>query len=87
MSSSSTSEQSLVRLSYREKVPVGAMKEIIQTCLQEKLTGFQYEGEKCHEAAKSLSDTIRIRLKNLGYQRYKYIVQVIIGERREQGVR
>jgi superfamily I DNA and RNA helicase len=49
--------------------------------------GAQYEGEKCNESAKVLSDTIRSRLKNLGFQRYKFIVQVVIGERREQGIR
>ena len=80
-------DQNVIRLTYREKVPVSAMKEIILACLQEKLTGAQYEGEKCNEAAKSLSDTIRVRLKNLGFARYKYVVQVVIGERREQGVR
>ena len=76
----------LTELSYREKVPVAAMKEIIHECLIEKLTGAQYEGEKCNEAAKQLADTIRNRLKSLDYDRYKFIVQVLIGERREQGV-
>ena len=77
----------VVRLTYREKVPVSTMKEIIQVCLQERLTGCQYEGEKCNEAAKQISVAIRTRLKNLGFQRYKFVVQVVIGERREQGVR
>lgn len=79
-------EDAIIKLSYKEKVPVAAMKEIIHDCLQEKLANFQYDGEKCNEAAKSLSDTIRMRLKTLGYERYKYIVQVFIGERREQGM-
>lgn len=76
----------LTELSYREKVPVTAMKEVIHDCLTEKLTGQQYEGEKCHEAARQLADTIRNRLKLLDYDRYKFVVQVLIGERREQGV-
>lgn len=79
-------EEAIIKLSYKEKVPVATMKEIIRNCLQERLTNFQYDGEKCNEAAKQLSDTIRIRLKSLGYDRYKYIVQVLIGERREQGM-
>jgi len=77
----------VVRLSYREKVPVGTMKEIVAAALQERLQGAQYEGEKCGEAARGLADTIRNRLKNLGYDRYKFCVQVLIGERRDQGVR
>jgi len=83
---SSQSEDAILKLSYKEKVPVAVMKDIIHNCLNEKLTGFQYDGEKCNEAAKQLSDTIRMRLKGLGYDRYKYIVQVLIGERREQGM-
>ena len=63
------------------------MKEIIQACLVERLTGTMYDGEKCNESAKVLSETIRGRLKNLGFQRYKFVVQVVIGERREQGIR
>jgi hypothetical protein len=76
----------ITELSYREKVPISAMKEIIHECLIEKLTGQQYEGEKCNEAAKQLADLIRNRLKSLDYDRYKFVVQVLIGERREQGV-
>jgi hypothetical protein len=76
----------ITELSYREKVPVVAMKEILHDCLVERLTGHSYEGEKCNEAAKQLADIIRNRLKSLGYDRYKFIVQVLIGERRDQGV-
>lgn len=76
----------VIKLSYKEKVPVVAMKEILTFCLQEKLASMQtYDGEKCNEAAKVLCDTIKNRLKLLGYDRYKYVVQVLIGERREQG--
>ena len=39
------------------------------------------------DTAKQLSDNIKAKLKALGYERYKYIVQVLIGERRDQGVR
>lgn len=85
--STTATEQNIMRLTYREKVPVTTMREIIQACLQERLTGAQYEGEKCNESAKILSDMIRSRLKNLGFQRYKFVVQVVIGERREQGIR
>jgi len=77
----------VIKLSYKEKVPVVAMKEILTFCLQEKLASMQlYDGEKCNEAAKVLCDTIKNRLKLLGYDRYKYVVQVLIGERREQGM-
>ncbi len=80
-------DESLIKLSYREKVSVAAMKEAIHNCLTEKLTGATYDAEKCNEYSKTLSDTIRNRLKSLnGSDRYKFIVQVIVGEKREQGM-
>ena len=48
---------------------------------------FYHKGEKCSEIIKSTSDLIRNRLRQLGYARYKFVVQVVLGERREQGVR
>ena len=80
-------DQNVIKLSYREKVPVIAMKEILQNCLQEKLAGVQYEGDRCGNLSKTIADIIRNRLKTLNYERYKFVVQVIIGERREQGIR
>jgi len=77
----------VVRLTYREKVPVAAMKQIMQDAMAEMLANMKYDGEACAEVAKTLSDTIRDRLKGLPYQRYKYVCQVAIGERREQGVK
>ena len=82
----SNSNSRLTEISYREKVPVTLMREIIHECLVERLTGQTYEGEKCNEAAKQMADVIRNRLKALDYDRYKYIVQVLIGERRDQGI-
>lgn len=86
-SSGATGEEQIIKLGYKEKVPIQAMKDVLKECLQERLAGMhQYDGEKCNEAAKVLCDTIRIRLKSMGYDRYKFIVQVLIGEKREQGL-
>jgi hypothetical protein len=86
MSNASSSEP-LARLQYKDKVPVQAMKEILQLCLREQLQGCKYDGDKAGEWSKTLSDTIKDKLKGLGYDRYKFVVQVVIGERREQGIR
>lgn len=79
-------EELTIKLSYKEKAPVSTMKEIIKNCLEEKLNNALYDGEKCNEAAKVLSDMIKNKLKALGLERYKFIVQVLIGERRDQGI-
>lgn len=81
------SSEPIARLQYKEKVPVQAMKEILQACVQEQLKDSKYDGDKAGEWSRTLSDTIKDKLKGLGYDRYKFVVQVIIGERREQGVR
>ena len=75
------------RLSYKEKVSVSTLKEILKRSLDEELMGRKYDHEECGESTKKLSDSIRNKLKELGHTRYKFIVQVSIGERREQGVR
>jgi hypothetical protein len=86
-STTTTVSEPIAKLSYKEKVPVQAMKEILQVCIQEQLKDSKYDGEKAGEWSKTLSDSIKNKLKGLGYDRYKFIVQVVIGERREQGVR
>ncbi len=40
-----------------------AIKEIIQNCLNDKLNGVTYESDKCGQLTKTISDTIRNRLK------------------------
>jgi len=84
---STTVSEPIAKLQYKEKVPVQAMKEILQRCLQEQFKDGKYDGDKAGEWSKTLSDTIKNKLKDLGYDRYKYVVQVVIGERREQGIR
>ena len=77
----------IIRLQYKEKVSVSAMKEILKITLEDKLTNLIYDNDKCDDVVKSLTNDIRIKLKGLGHERYKYVVQVLLGERREQGIR
>jgi hypothetical protein len=39
------------------------------------------------QTAKELSDQVKDRVKELGYLRYKLLVQVTIGEKKGQGIR
>jgi len=83
----SAPSSNVVKLSYREKVPVAAMKDVLKTCMTEKLTGAKYDGDESSESVKQLSDLIRNKMKELGSDRYKFVIQVALGERRDQGVR
>uniref|UniRef100_A0A8C9NQP1 Dynein light chain Tctex-type 2B n=1 Tax=Serinus canaria TaxID=9135 RepID=A0A8C9NQP1_SERCA len=62
------------------------VKECIRAILKEKLANVQYIPEEMPELTKSLSDTIKDRLKKEGFDRYKMVVQVVIGEQRGEGV-
>jgi hypothetical protein len=80
-------EPNIVRLTYKEKVPISSMKEILKVTLEDKLTNLNYDNDKCDDVVKNLTNDIRAKLKGLGYDRYKFVVQVLLGERREQGIR
>eukprot|EP00249_Psilotum_nudum_P004137 c17673_g1_i1 orf=247-606(-) len=62
----------------------GKAKVIIQTVLKERLTGIVYDGEAAAGWAREICDTIKGRLKEMEYERYKIVVQATIGERRGQ---
>uniref|UniRef100_A0A8C3KMV9 Tctex1 domain-containing protein 2 n=1 Tax=Calidris pygmaea TaxID=425635 RepID=A0A8C3KMV9_9CHAR len=62
------------------------VKECIHAILKEKLANVQYDPEEMPQLTKSLSETIKDRLKEEGFDRYKMVVQVVIGEQRGEGV-
>ncbi|XP_067669145.1 dynein light chain Tctex-type protein 2B-like isoform X2 [Haliotis asinina] len=71
---------------WKEFRPV-TVKEMIHVVLAEHLTGKVYNSEETTELTKTISDEIKTKLKELGYDRYKFIVQVVIGEQRGEGVK
>ena len=72
----------------REKFRPGRVKEIIKEILTLKLDSvLQYQVETIQTLTKEISETIKQRLKELNLPRYKYVVQVFIGEQKGQGVR
>ncbi|NXM92063.1 TC1D2 protein, partial [Oenanthe oenanthe] len=62
------------------------VKECIHAILKEKLTNVEYIPEEIPQLTKSLSEIIKDRLKEEGFDRYKMVVQVVIGEQRGEGV-
>ncbi|XP_074658086.1 dynein light chain Tctex-type protein 2B-like isoform X2 [Tubulanus polymorphus] len=63
------------------------VKEMLHMVLSEHLSGKEYNGEEATDWSKIISDEIKSRLKDMGYDRYKFIVQVVIGELRGEGVK
>ncbi|XP_005099248.2 tctex1 domain-containing protein 2 [Aplysia californica] len=59
---------------------------MLKQILEAHLDGFTYNPKFTPTMTKVLSDEIKERSKGLGFERYKLVVSVVLGERREQGL-
>ncbi|KNC46368.1 uncharacterized protein AMSG_02820 [Thecamonas trahens ATCC 50062] len=71
----------------RHKFKQRVAKAIIAEVLDEMLKGEAYHPEQSSRLAREVSDEIKHRLKGLDLPRYKFAVQVVIGQQHGQGVR
>ncbi|XP_076441082.1 dynein light chain Tctex-type 5-like [Babylonia areolata] len=62
------------------------VEELIQTTLNEHLKDRSYHPSVATLLCRKLSDDLRDRVKKLGFDRYRLVVSVAMGERRDQGV-
>lgn len=76
-----------IRPNFKQKFRPVAVKAIIHDVLHEELSGKQYNSEEATSWSKHISDTVKEKLKDLDLERYKFVVQVIIGEQRGEGVK
>mmetsp|Transcript_30790 Transcript_30790/g.101033 ORF Transcript_30790/g.101033 Transcript_30790/m.101033 type:complete len:97 (+) Transcript_30790:2202-2492(+) len=76
-----------LRPAYGMRASPTVMKEIMREVLTEALAGQTYQGDQVQQQTKSIADNVKDRLKALNLPRYKYMVQVVIGEQRGEGVR
>lgn len=85
---SETQEPSFqIRPSFEQKFRPGAVKDIITTVLNDSLSGKVYDANKVTNWCKDISTNIKNKIKVMGYDRYKIVVEVVIGEQRGEGVR
>ncbi|KAL5005217.1 hypothetical protein ScPMuIL_018673 [Solemya velum] len=77
----------IIRPNYQHKFRPISVKECIHLVLNEHLTGKEYSAEETTEWSKAISDDIKVKLKDMGYDRYKFVIQVVIGEQRGEGVK
>jgi len=63
------------------------VKEIIRNVLKEELSGKEYEQSETSSRTKNIANMIKEKLKDLNLPRYKFMVQVVIGEMKGAGVR
>lgn len=63
------------------------VKECMHAVLMEHLYNKEYQQATASEDTKLLVELIKNKIKDLGYDRYKIVVQVYIGEQRGQAVK
>ncbi|KAM4693647.1 dynein light chain Tctex-type protein 2B [Discoglossus pictus] len=76
-----------IRPNFQHKFRTATVKECIRSVLREELQNRQYIPEEIPQLTRLLSDTIKDKLKDMGFDRYKIAVQVVIGEQRGEGVK
>ncbi|TNN75546.1 Tctex1 domain-containing protein 2 [Liparis tanakae] len=81
------SDTYLIRPNHQYKFKPAIVKTCIRDIVRERLSGMQYDPEGVPELSRSLAECIKDKVKSAGFDRYKLIVQVVIGEQRGQGVK
>jgi len=80
-------ENYTIRPNFQQKFRPSVVQKIIHEILVEKLNGQVYSPETCSSFTKEIADEIKNKLKELDLPRYKYVVNVVLGEMRGEGAR
>mmetsp|Transcript_5549 Transcript_5549/g.18713 ORF Transcript_5549/g.18713 Transcript_5549/m.18713 type:complete len:136 (+) Transcript_5549:641-1048(+) len=70
-----------------QKFRRGAVQKVVSETIRSRMEGAVYDQVRSAQVAKELSDKIKEEVKNLGYERYKLVVQVTVGQKKGQGMR
>ncbi|XP_069009001.1 dynein light chain Tctex-type protein 2B [Embiotoca jacksoni] len=77
----------LIRPNHQHKFKPAIVKECVREIVRERLSGVQFDPDNVSQLTCSLADCVKDKVKNAGLDKYKLIVQVVIGEQRGQGVK
>mmetsp|Transcript_40364 Transcript_40364/g.72494 ORF Transcript_40364/g.72494 Transcript_40364/m.72494 type:complete len:135 (-) Transcript_40364:1655-2059(-) len=69
------------------KLQRGKIMQVVGELIEERMKNQQYDPVKGAQTAKQLADDLRERVKALGYERYKLIIQVTVGQKTGQAMR
>jgi len=72
--------------SFAKSFRPGKIKEIMHEVLKGRLDGLTYDPDNCSTWCREISDEVKQRLKLLPMDRFKWVVQVVIGEQKGAGV-
>ncbi|CAH6792259.1 Tctex1d2 [Phodopus roborovskii] len=76
----------ILRPIFQQRFRPSVVKDCIHAVLKEELAKAEYSPDDMPYLTKHLSEVIKDKLKELGYDRYKMVVQVVTGEQRGEGV-
>ncbi|RKP09933.1 flagellar inner arm dynein light chain [Thamnocephalis sphaerospora] len=76
-----------IRPNFTQKFRPAVATKIIQQVLQEQLRNATYDAETATATATQLADMIKTKMQELELSRYKYVVNVVIGENAGVGAR
>uniref|UniRef100_A0A8C4LBU3 Dynein light chain Tctex-type 2B n=1 Tax=Equus asinus TaxID=9793 RepID=A0A8C4LBU3_EQUAS len=76
----------ILRPIFQQRFRPSVVKDCIHAVLKEELANAEYSPEETPQLTKHLSESIKDKLKEMGFDRYKMVVQVVIGEQRGEGV-
>lgn len=79
--------QFAVEPAHAQKFKPSRAKEVIAAVLKARLTGTVYHADNTSTWAREIADDVKAKLKEENWTRYKFVVQVFIGEQRGEGVR
>lgn len=74
------------RMEPNTKFYAPSVHALLKQILDNHLDGFTYNQKFTPTMTKVLSDEIKERAKALNFERYKLVVSVVLGERKEQGL-
>jgi len=77
----------VIRPHFEQKFKPAKVKELIHNVLTSNLLEKEYDSEQALEWTQTICDAIREQAKELNLERYKIVVQAIIGEQRGEGVK
>ncbi|XP_046391927.1 dynein light chain Tctex-type protein 2B-like [Ischnura elegans] len=83
----SSDGQFKMRPHVRDRFRPGAVKDVIHGVLREELAGKVYAETDPSLLSSSIAQRVKRKVMELGFPRYKYVVQVILGEQLGAGVR
>lgn len=63
------------------------VKDAIDSVLESQLKGVPYDADKCKDMLPAIADEIKDKVKLLGFERFKLVCVVTIGQLNNQGIR